>query len=40
MLALGVQDALTALAEGPGVSAKRAYDMAVKYDDATFFNSN
>lgn len=40
MLALGVQDAIKALAEGPGVSAKRVYDMAVKYDNSTFFNSN
>jgi len=39
MLNLGVQDAISALKEGPGVSAKRVYDLATQYQNDIFFNN-
>lgn len=39
MLAVGQKDAISALAEGPGVSAKRVYDWCNQYLNQTFFNT-
>lgn len=38
MIQLGIKDAITALAEGPGVSAERVYNISSTYEDDLFFN--
>jgi len=38
MLNLGYQDAITALDEGPGVSAEKVYNLSIEYQDSLFFN--
>jgi predicted acylesterase/phospholipase RssA len=40
MIELGIKDAKAALAEGPGVSAERFYNLAENYQNSLFFNGN
>ena len=39
MIQLGMEDALTVMQEGEGVSAKKIYELSVKYQDDLFFNA-